>query len=362
MHCQLAGMAKPVKNAMKTKNMYAESIIDTVREPLILLDEAARRKKELVKTTVILLIMLACAYPSQETVAAKPAGSMEDTLTLKTPTSELFMTIEGPDDKDVVILLHGGPGVPDYLGNVSKMLSRYFRTVRFDQRGVGKSKALNDQYSVEEYLSDIHAIGDCLDAEKVHLFGHSWGGLLAQLYASEYPDRVRSIWLCSPSSGVGDVWKQTEREVMMYNKHQASGLEWMSMGWYSLWGAMGFDFGYKMIFANVWRYYFKEPKSVPAPAPEWLNGVKAKAVNETRKNLVMLDNNKFNTRFGKVNVPLLLTYGKYDIYGPSRSSKIQTLPNAKYVEFENAGHLAWIQSSDSFERIAQEFYSKQNAE
>lgn len=313
------------------------------------------------KTLIIFLTVLVFyVYPQEGKTMVNSNNSIVGTSTIQTKISELFLTVEGSNNKEVILLLHGGPGVPDYLDEVASMLSNNFRTVRFDQRGVGKSRALNNQYAVSDYISDIDAIREYLKVEKVHIFGHSWGGLLAQLYASEYPDRVISIYLCSPSSGTGDVWKQMEREVMKYNKTQASGLEWMSMGWYSLWGAMGFDFGYKKIFANVWRYYFREPKSVSNPDSEWLDGIRARAVNETRKSMVQLDNDEFTAKFYKVNVPVLLTYGKYDIYGPSRTSKIEKLTNAKYVEFENAGHLPWIQDKETFKKMILEFYSISN--
>ena len=159
-------------------------------------------------------------------------------------------------------------------------------------------------------------------------------------------------------SQCGDVWKQMEHEVMKYNKSQASWLELMAMGWYSLWGAMGIDFGYNKVFANVWRYYFREPKSVPEANREWLNGIRAKAVNETRKSLVKLNDDKLKTKFSKVNKPVLLTYGKFDIYGPSRLSQEAALTFARHVEFDDAGHLAWIQDKDRFETEMLRFFEQ----
>lgn len=92
---------------------------------------------------------------------------------LKTKISELNLVIEGEAHLDTVILLHGGPGVPDYLANVSNILNKYYRTVRFDQRGTGKSKSLNESYTIDDYLYDISQIIEHLDIDKVHLFGHS---------------------------------------------------------------------------------------------------------------------------------------------------------------------------------------------
>jgi proline iminopeptidase len=72
------------------------------------------------------------------------------------------------------------PGCPGYLAPVAALLPDT-RTVRFDQRGVGTSQAMSDTYGVDDYLDDIEAVRRHLGIERWHVFGHSWGGLLAQL-------------------------------------------------------------------------------------------------------------------------------------------------------------------------------------
>jgi pimeloyl-ACP methyl ester carboxylesterase len=106
-------------------------------------------------------------------------------------------------EHDTVLLLHGGPGVPDYLEPVARMLAPRHRAARFDQRGVGKSIALSAAYGIGDYLADVDAVRNHLRVERLHLFGHSWGGLLAQLYASAYPDQTASLVLCNSSTGAG---------------------------------------------------------------------------------------------------------------------------------------------------------------
>jgi len=80
---------------------------------------------------------------------------------------------------EVVVLLHGGPGVPDYLRPVAEMLEPRYRAVTFDQRGVGSSVASQHRFELEDYLGDLDAVRQRLGVASVHLFGHSWGGLLA---------------------------------------------------------------------------------------------------------------------------------------------------------------------------------------
>ncbi len=120
-----------------------------------------------------------------------------------------------------------------------------------------------------------------LGAERVHLFGHSWGGLLAQIYASYRPDKVESLFLASPSSGTGKVWAEMESEVMAYNKRQAAGTEFLALGLYSLLGMVGSDWAYQQMFRRVWSYYFHEPRQAPPADARWLEGIRARTVNGT---------------------------------------------------------------------------------
>ena len=101
------------------------------------------------------------------------------------------------------------------------------------------------------YVSDIEAIADSLDLTSFHLFGHSWGGLYAQIYAEQHPDRLLSLFLCSSGTGTGEVWKKCEREVLRSNKESCANGDWLRMGYYSVGGMLGSDKAYQKLFALV---------------------------------------------------------------------------------------------------------------
>lgn len=277
---------------------------------------------------------------------------------LKTKTSILNLTIDGNNNSETIILLHGGPGVPDYMAEISKLLENEYKVVRFDQRGVGKSECLNEKYDIEQYFNDIDEILNYLKIEKVHILGHSWGGLLAQLWASKNPEKLHSLFLCSPSSGTGEVWKRMEKEVMDYNKNKSSQKEWMKIGINSLFGILGFNSGYRNIFRLLWSYYFKEPKIAPPAGEQWLSGINAQAINKTRKNIVSLSNNVLNESLKSFNKPVSVVFGSYDIYGESKTLIKKRFKNLNYTIIDNSGHLPWIQNEEAFSKILSEHYSK----
>ncbi len=86
----------------------------------------------------------------------------------------------------------------DYMLNLEKLAGPDLAVVTYDQRGVGRSSsppAALASYTLEKYAEDLEAVRKATGADNVHLFGHSWGGIVALRYATLYPERVRSIIL-----------------------------------------------------------------------------------------------------------------------------------------------------------------------
>ncbi len=100
-----------------------------------------------------------------------------------------------------MVLLHGGPGLWDYLGPVADLLEE-FSTHRYDQRGCGRSGPVTE-YRLDQYLSDLEELRRHHGHERWTVFGHSFGASLALTYASRYPDRVEAVIYCD---GVGLDW------------------------------------------------------------------------------------------------------------------------------------------------------------
>lgn len=82
------------------------------------------------------------------------------------------------------------------------VLSRNFRTVIFDNRGVGKSDVPPGAYTVSQMAADAAAVLDAAGIRKAHVFGISMGGMIAQEFTLNYPDRVDRLVLgCTACGG-----------------------------------------------------------------------------------------------------------------------------------------------------------------
>ena len=96
-----------------------------------------------------------------------------------------------------LILLHGFAMYKEFWTWQVKELSKEFRVITLDIRGCGKSDHPTEPFSMEDLADDIRALSDHLNLDKIHLGGHSFGGMIAQHFALNYPNRLNKLILMS---------------------------------------------------------------------------------------------------------------------------------------------------------------------
>jgi pimeloyl-ACP methyl ester carboxylesterase len=98
---------------------------------------------------------------------------------------------EGPP----VILLHGGLGHSGNWGyQIPALLGAGHRVVLIDSRGHGRSTRDSRPYSYELMASDVLAVMDTLQLEKVAFIGWSDGACIALIVGMQAPERVAGVF------------------------------------------------------------------------------------------------------------------------------------------------------------------------
>jgi proline iminopeptidase len=116
---------------------------------------------------------------------------MTDITTIRTPDGiELWAAVSGTGPP--VVLLHGGPGIWDYLGPLADLLDDTFTVVRYDQRGCGRSSG-DGPFTIAQAVDDLDQVRVALGFGAWAVAGHSWGAELAIRYAAAHPDRTTAV-------------------------------------------------------------------------------------------------------------------------------------------------------------------------
>jgi len=113
----------------------------------------------------------------------------------------LWFAAEG-DGGTPLLLIQGLGYTADMWFRILPALSEPRRTIRFDNRGVGRSSVPEEPWTVENMADDAIAVLDAAGIEKAHVFGVSMGGLIAQEVVLRHPQRVAGLVLgCTHPGG-----------------------------------------------------------------------------------------------------------------------------------------------------------------
>lgn len=122
-------------------------------------------------------------------LAAQAGGRIPDrTGFAGVPGGRVWWRRLGEGSKPPLLLLHGGPGLGhDYLLPLSA-LAQDREIIFYDQLGCGRSDIPTDptQYTIAKFAVRLDALRAALKLDRIALYGHSWGGVLAIEYLATH--------------------------------------------------------------------------------------------------------------------------------------------------------------------------------
>ncbi len=100
---------------------------------------------------------------------------------------------------ETIVLHHGNCKSTRFWYAWVPVLAHYYKVVRLDARGLGRSTVPPPgyQWSLKGLAQDLKHLLDHLNLDKVHLVGETVGGTISMQFATDYPERVRSLTVCS---------------------------------------------------------------------------------------------------------------------------------------------------------------------
>jgi 3-oxoadipate enol-lactonase len=201
-----------------------------------------------------------------------------------------------------------------------------FRTIAFDNRGVGRSDKPDIPYSMAMFADDTAGVLDALGIERAHVFGISMGGMIAQEFTLRYPQRVKTLTLgCTNCGGPNTVMSKDPEVLNMLGNIAAVEVQEAALVMTKV--AVTPWFMQKRM--NILLELNQLSAQHPTPKHGMVQQMQAIAGHDTYE------------RLPQINVPTLVITGKEDGLVPPENSVTlsQRIPNADLVILSNASHL-----------------------
>jgi proline-specific peptidase len=262
-----------------------------------------------------------------------------------------------------LVCLHGGPGaLHDYLEPLEELAGTGRRVVFYDQIGCGRSwvEKPADFWTVELFVAEVQVIRDALGLDRVHLFGSSWGGMLAMEYALTKPAGLAALVLSSSPASIPlweaetgrlrrDLPAETQR---VLDEHEAAGT--LDSPEYQ---------------AAAMEFYRRHVCRVD-PFPDFVQRSFDGLAEHPDVYLTMQGPNEFvitgtlrtwdiTDRLGEIDVPTLITAGEHDEFTPVQAQRLnEGIGGSELVTFEDASHMQFVEAPERYRELVAAFLDR----
>ncbi len=287
--------------------------------------------------------------------------------TQATNGQSLYTRTFGNSKNNPIIFLHGGPGYNsvNFEATTAQVLAdRGYFVIVYDRRGEGRSKDVNAKFTFNETFADLKDIYQQYKLTTSTLMGHSFGGIVATLFAEANPTMVQSIILVGAPVSLQATFKNilTKSKSIYQQKNDQVNLNYITMlekmdtasleySSYCFGHAMQNGFyspqnptaEAKNIYAtfrtDTLLVKYASQMSYQAPMGFWKN-----------ENYTTIDLTKNLQRLLKHRMKIYGLYGKDDgLYSGEQIADLQQLIGASNVNyFENCSHNIFIDQQSKF--------------
>jgi proline iminopeptidase len=317
------------------------------------------------KGYVLALFSVAVFGASHSSAAQTPADTLRHPPGAFVSINGTNIWYESEGQGEPIILIAGGPGVSHtYFHPFFSGLADNLRVIYFDTFGSGKSdraKSVQD-YKFDREVEIVEALRNELKFERVSVFGHSYGGMVAQAYAVKYPKRLRNLILCDAPYNA-EAWQISNDVINGAIRNQFPEV-WEELQQLRRRGFHGSSKEHQDVYGRIppTLFMFYHPANPGKPVFELNTDVLYQIAGDDAEfivggDLVRLD---FRTALSKLQMPVLVLTGRFDRAIPPRLAfeYKHFLPDAQLVVFEESGHAPFVEETSRFVKALKTFLRK----
>ncbi|MEX3924075.1 3-oxoadipate enol-lactonase [Paraburkholderia sp. BR10936] len=255
------------------------------------------------------------------------------------------VTVNGIDTHYVFDDRSGGPALAfiHQLGGdlgVWDTLAGHFRhrhsVLRYDVRGHGASAVASEPFGFTELAADLDALFDATGIEHAHLVGMSMGGMIAQQFALDFPERVTTLTLCDTASHTPPQARETWNERAATVRSEGLGA---------------------LVDATMARWFTADFRHAHAPTVERICDVLLRTPSEGYAMACeALRDFDVQKRLAQLRVPTLAVAGRHDSGTPVAMTQAlaRAIEGSHFVVLD-AAHLAPVEESHRFTALLETF-------
>jgi pimeloyl-ACP methyl ester carboxylesterase len=244
----------------------------------------------------------------------------------------LYYELHGHSQGTPLVLLEGlGGDIPGWRRNIPRLAERH-RVVALDSRGNGRSDAPSGRVAISVFVEDALGLLDHLEARSGHLYGQSFGGMVAIEAALTHPDRVRSMVLACTHAGHSRMVPANARAKVPKNK------PYLSL--------------YSAAFAREHPDHIAEDILVGSQNPQ--------AVAAARRQWEAIQGWDAWDRLDRVACPTLVIHGTEDLMVDVENGRMlaNEIPGAELALIEGAGHVYHSEQPELADRLVLDFLDR----
>jgi len=260
----------------------------------------------------------------------------------KIQVNDINLFYETQGEGEPLLLIYGLAGRGNCFLYQTPELSKHFRTITFDNRGVGDTDQPDESYSIAQMADDAAGLLDALGIDSAYVFGVSMGGMIAQELVLQHPPKVRKLALGCTHNGV---------------KRCVPSPDWVTEIFKSLPGKPREQVVRECTAFNYSPHTQKHnPQLIESLVPLFVDN--RQRLKPYLNQIGAVYGFDAYDRLPQITTPTLVLTGTDDVLIPPANAKIiaERIPNARLIEFSEGGHLFFIEKADEVNRALLNFF------